>query len=50
MRALRFALQKIDFLSEWSGKLVSWLIVALILAIAYDTSMRYLFSAPTIWA
>ncbi len=50
MSVLRFALQKIDFLSEWSGKLISWLIVALILAIAYDTSMRYLFSAPTIWA
>jgi len=50
MKLLRAILGRIDFLSEWSGKLVSWLILALILSLAYDTFMRYLFRAPTIWA
>ena len=40
----------IDRISEWSGKLFAWLIVVLTLAITYDVSARYLFSAPTDWA
>jgi len=50
MALLKAILTRIDFLSDWSGKLVSWLILALILSLSYDTFMRYLFRAPTIWA
>ena len=50
MNILRLVLKKIDFLSLWSGKLISWLIVALIISLTYDTFMRYLFRAPTVWA
>jgi TRAP-type mannitol/chloroaromatic compound transport system permease small subunit len=47
---LRAILKRIDFLSEWSGKSISWLILALIFALTYDTFMRYLFRAPTVWS
>jgi len=50
MNILRLVLKKIDFLSEWSGKLISWLIVALIFALTYDVMMRYLFIRPTVWS
>ena len=50
MNLLKAVLTRIDFLSDRSGKLVSWLIVVLILSLSYDTFMRYLFRAPTIWA
>lgn len=50
MNVLRAILKRIDFLSEWSGKSISWLILALIFALTYDTFMRYLFRAPTMWA
>lgn len=50
MNVLRAILKRIDFLSEWSGKLISWLLVALIFALSYDVMMRYLFRAPTVWS
>lgn len=50
MNVLRAILKRIDFLSEWSGKSISWLILALIFALTYDTFMRYLFRAPTVWS
>lgn len=50
MNILRRALTCIDSLSNWSVKLVKWLLVALILSITYDVAMRYLFSAPTKWS
>lgn len=50
MNILKAILKRVDFASEWSGKLVSWLLLALILILSYDTFMRYLFRAPTIWA
>ena len=40
----------IDSVSIWTGKGVAWLLVVLILALTYDTFMRYLFRAPTVWA
>jgi TRAP-type mannitol/chloroaromatic compound transport system permease small subunit len=33
----------IDAISEWTGRAVSWLVLAMVLIIAYDISMRYLF-------
>ena len=40
----------ISLLSEWSGKAARWLLVPLIVGIAYDVFMRYVFNAPTIWS
>lgn len=40
----------IDRLSLWIGRLVSWLTVPLIVALVYEITARYLFTAPTMWA
>lgn len=40
----------IGAVSEWSGKLVAWLAVPLILTLTYEVVSRYLFDKPTIWA
>ena len=37
---------RIDRLSAWSGKAVSWLIVVSTFLISYDVLMRYLSKAP----
>ncbi|MCP4701334.1 MAG: TRAP transporter small permease subunit [Gammaproteobacteria bacterium] len=39
-RAVRAA----NFISEWSGRLTAWLIMAMVLLISYDVFMRYAFS------
>ena len=39
---------KIDRLTEWSGRCVSWLILVLVLLVGYDVSMRYLFHSGSI--
>jgi TRAP-type mannitol/chloroaromatic compound transport system permease small subunit len=39
----------IDGVSEWSGKLVSFLIVIIMVFLLYEVAMRFLFNAPTIW-
>ena len=39
----------IDRLSEWSGKLFSWLIVILTFAICVEVFKRYILNAPTAW-
>jgi TRAP-type mannitol/chloroaromatic compound transport system permease small subunit len=50
MEALGRVLHRIETVSEWSGKLVSWLLPVLIGTVTYDVAMRYLFSAPTKWS
>ncbi|MBI2153776.1 MAG: TRAP transporter small permease subunit [Candidatus Rokubacteria bacterium] len=47
---LRVAVRCIDAVSEWTGRFTAWLIVPLILVIAYEIFVRYAFNAPTIWA
>jgi TRAP-type mannitol/chloroaromatic compound transport system permease small subunit len=42
-------LRVIDAISEWTGKLGSFLIVGLAVVICYDVSLRYIFNAPTAW-
>lgn len=37
-------------MSYWTGRISSWLAVALILTIFYEVVSRYFFNAPTIWA
>jgi TRAP-type mannitol/chloroaromatic compound transport system permease small subunit len=40
----------IDKAALWSGWLVSWLIIPMVLALVYEVIARYFFNAPTIWA
>lgn len=38
----------IDNFSEWTGRLTAWLVLAMMLVIVYDVSMRYLFQSGSI--
>lgn len=40
----------LDQISIWSGKIFSWLIIPMVLALSYEVFARYLFNAPTLWA
>ena len=40
--------QTINTCSEWSGKIVSWLVLAMVFLVSYDVSMRYFFSSGSI--
>jgi TRAP-type mannitol/chloroaromatic compound transport system permease small subunit len=40
----------IDTISLWTGRVVAWLTLPLILVIVYEVTARYLFTAPTRWA
>ncbi len=40
----------IDKLSLWVGRIVSWMTVPLMIAMVYEVTARYLFTAPTSWA
>ena len=40
----------IDTISLWTGRVVAWLTLPLMLVIVYEVSARYLFTAPTRWA
>jgi TRAP-type mannitol/chloroaromatic compound transport system permease small subunit len=40
----------IDALSDWSGKIFSFLTIIVIVIINYEVVARYVFDAPTIWA
>jgi TRAP-type mannitol/chloroaromatic compound transport system permease small subunit len=42
-------LHAVDLLNEWLGKIFSGLIIALMAVILYDTFMRYVMNAPTLW-
>ena len=47
---LRTILHGVDTLSEWSGKIFSFLLLAVILVLLFEIGMRYLLNMPTIWA
>ncbi len=47
---MRIVLKTIDTLSEYSGKIFLWLVIALIGVLAFETISRYVFNAPTSWA
>ena len=40
----------IGLLSEWAGRTVMWLLIALIVVIALDVFARYLFNMPSTWS
>lgn len=46
----RKIIHHIDNVSIWSGKLVAWLIIPMVLGLVYEVVARYLFNAPTEWA
>lgn len=41
---------KIDTLTLWVGNVVGWMLVPMILSLAYEVVARYAFGKPTIWA
>jgi len=43
-------LKVIDSVSEWSGKLFSYLLWPGVAVLVYEVVARYVFNAPTIWA
>jgi TRAP-type mannitol/chloroaromatic compound transport system permease small subunit len=47
---MRKALRVIDLVNEKTGSVVRWFSCALVLIVVYDVAMRYLFTAPTMWA
>lgn len=38
-----------DRISLWSGKIISFAVLTMVILIAYDVILRYLFRAPTVW-
>lgn len=50
MKVLGSILKRVESVSEWTGKVIRWLVVLLILAIVYEVFARYLFNAPTRWS
>ncbi|MGE0212261.1 MAG: TRAP transporter small permease subunit [Parvibaculaceae bacterium] len=40
----------IDRFSEWTGRLVAWLILPMVGGLVWEVVARYFFNAPTIWA
>lgn len=50
MKFLKFVLTNSENISEWSGKLASYITLALIVTITYGVFLRYVFNAPTKWS
>jgi TRAP-type mannitol/chloroaromatic compound transport system permease small subunit len=48
--ALLAIIRGIDWFTDRSGTLISWLSVPLVAVVSYEVIARYLFNAPTIWA
>ncbi len=49
MQNLRFLLRIIDGISEWTGKVTSFTITLLIVAIVWDVVLRYVFNSRPLW-
>jgi TRAP-type mannitol/chloroaromatic compound transport system permease small subunit len=46
VRAIRF----FDGVSLWSGRIVAWLILPMVMSLVWEVVARYVFNAPTVWA
>ncbi|MGQ9695675.1 MAG: TRAP transporter small permease subunit [Thermodesulfobacteriota bacterium] len=46
---MRKLLRIIDQISTWAGRVVSVAVLVMVIIIAYDVILRYIFRAPTIW-
>jgi TRAP-type mannitol/chloroaromatic compound transport system permease small subunit len=40
----------LDGISLWSGRIVAWLIIPMVMSLVWEVVARYVFNAPTIWA
>ncbi len=47
---LRATVGALDRISLWSGRIVAWLIIPMVLSLVYEVVARYGFNAPTTWA
>lgn len=47
---MRTIVRVIESVSEWTGRVIRWACLALVLVLAYETTARYVFNAPTLWA
>jgi TRAP-type mannitol/chloroaromatic compound transport system permease small subunit len=47
---LLFAVRSLDAVAVWSGKIVAWMIIPMVLSLVYEVVARYVFDAPTTWA
>ena len=47
---MKSVLSVIDAISEWSGKIISYVIPIVAALILYDVIMRYVFHSPSAWA
>ena len=50
MRKLESALGIIDSISEWSGRIVGFMIPCIVVVMVYEVVARYGFNSPTVWA
>lgn len=48
--SLRTAIRWVDWFIDRSGRLLSWLVLAFVLTMAYEVVARYVFNAPTVWS
>jgi TRAP-type mannitol/chloroaromatic compound transport system permease small subunit len=48
--AIPRAVRALDQVNLWSGKLIAWLVIPMVLSLVYEVVARYLFNAPTVWA
>ena len=39
-----------DSISLWSGRIVGWLIIPMVMSLVWEVVARYCFNAPTVWA
>lgn len=47
---MRTILRVIDLISEYTGKVVRWAVVALVVSLCCEVTLRYVFGAPTAWS
>lgn len=47
---MKRVLRGIDYISEWSGRVVSFLALLMIGVLVFEVISRYVFNAPTLWA
>jgi TRAP-type mannitol/chloroaromatic compound transport system permease small subunit len=47
--ALLGTIRLIDGFTDWTGTIISWLSLPLVLGVAYEVAARYVFHLPTIW-
>ena len=47
---MRKIVQVLESISQWSGKVVCWASLAMVLLLGYDVFMRYVLGRPTIFA